>query len=78
MAAGLVQTILLRRGQSLMPALGGFRPTRPNVMFRTRSAKESAREEPADPGEAPTKLSTRVLPADHPYGPTASSGDRTP
>jgi MFS family permease len=74
MAAGLVQTVLLRRGQSLLPALGGFRPTRPNVMFRTRQGKQQS---PADPGEAPTKLSTRVLPSEYPYGPPTSGGDRT-
>jgi hypothetical protein len=78
MVAGLVQTVLLQRGQSLMPALGGFRPTRPNVMFRTRSRGGEA---PSDPGEAPTKLSTRVLPTErteYPYGPAASGGERTP
>jgi MFS family permease len=73
MVVGLAQTVLLRRGQSLLPVLGGFRPTRPNVMFRTRSADQ---QPPADPGEAPTKLSTRVLPPEYPHSPPASSSDR--
>jgi hypothetical protein len=77
LAVGAVQTALLSRGQSLVPAFGGFRPTRPNVMFRTRSGKG---EPPADPSEAPTKQSTRAMPTErteYPYSPPASSGDRT-
>ncbi|HVV19821.1 MAG TPA: MFS transporter [Pseudonocardiaceae bacterium] len=78
MAFGLVQTTLLRRGQSLVPALGGWRPTRPNVMFRTRKRQQSASD---DPSEAPTRFATRALPTEEterPYGPPASSGDRRP
>jgi MFS family permease len=74
MAAGTVQTALLRRGQSLMPALGGWRPTRPNVMFRTKGPRRAERP------DAPTKTATRAMPTERterPYGPPASSGDRT-
>lgn len=77
MALGLVQTALLRRGQSLMPALGGFRPTRPNVIFRTKARRQAAAQ---DPSEAPTKFATRAMPTERterPYGPPAASGDRT-
>lgn len=81
MALGAVQTMLLQRGQSMMPALGGWRPTLPNVMptgmFRARSQRP---RQAGDPADAPTKKSTRVLPTeetDRPYGPAASTGDRT-
>lgn len=59
---GLVQTVFLQRGRSLLPALGGgWRPTRPNVMFRTRSRPSG---EDVDPAEAPTKVRTRTLPTE--------------
>ena len=61
MTLGFTQTLLLRRGQSLLPALGAWRPTRPNVMFRTRSRD---RTPPAEPSEAPTKVATRALPTE--------------
>jgi MFS family permease len=59
LALGLAQTILTRNGQSLVPALGGFRPTRPNMIFRR----------PADPAsdEEPTHKATRALPTEQ-YG----------
>lgn len=72
-ALGLAQTVMLGRGGTLLPALGGWRPTIPNVMFRTRRAA-------TDPGEAPTKKATKVMPAEweqSPYGPPTSSADRT-
>ncbi|HEY3607582.1 MAG TPA: MFS transporter [Pseudonocardiaceae bacterium] len=59
LALGLAQTMLTRNGQSLVPALGGFRPTRPNMIFRR------AGEPPAD--EESTRKSTRALPTDQ-YG----------
>lgn len=74
---GTVQTALLRRGQTLIPGLGGFRPTRPNVMFRTRSR---GRDVPTDPGDAPTRTATKAMPTERterPYGPPAPSGERT-
>jgi Na+/melibiose symporter-like transporter len=74
LVVGAVQTALLGRGRSMASALGGWRPTRPNVTFRTRDHTE------ADPGEAQTKRATRVMPTEQPerpYGPPASSGDRT-
>ncbi|HEX5403434.1 MAG TPA: MFS transporter, partial [Pseudonocardiaceae bacterium] len=70
LAVGAVQTGLLLRGQSLVPALGGFRPTRPNVMFRTRN-------KPTDPGDAPTKQATRAMPTERTEYPYSPSGDRT-
>jgi len=59
LALGLAQTMLTRNGQSLVPALGGFRPTRPNMIFRR----------PADPAseEEPTHKATRALPTEQ-YG----------
>ncbi len=59
LALGLAQTMLTRNGQSLVPALGGFRPTRPNMIFRRGG------EPPAD--EESTRKSTRALPTDQ-YG----------
>jgi hypothetical protein len=73
MVLGLVQTVLLGRGRSMLPALVGWRPTRPNVMFRTRRAAE-------DPDEAPTKTSTRAMPTERtesPYRPPTPRADRT-
>ena len=61
MAFGLVQTAFLQRGRSILPALGSWRPTRPNVMFRTRP-RASAEE--VDPAEAPTKVRTRAMPTE--------------
>jgi MFS family permease len=61
MALGLVQTVFLRRGRSLLPALGGWRPTRPNVMFRTRPG---AKPDAGDESERPTKVTTRALPTE--------------
>jgi MFS family permease len=76
MAAGLVQTALLRHGRSLLPALGGWRPTRPNVMFRTRTRARAAED---DPAEAPTRFATRAMPTERtesPYGPAAPGAER--
>ncbi|HEX4701790.1 MAG TPA: MFS transporter [Pseudonocardiaceae bacterium] len=92
MALGLVQTTLSRRGQSLVPALGGFRATLPNVLQRTRGRRANEDDEP------PTRQATRAMPTertdypyddeyrdepydgqqtDYPYGPPAPSADRT-
>jgi MFS family permease len=59
LALGLAQTMLTRNGQSLVPALGGFRPTRPNMIFRR----------PADPApdDESTRKATRALPTEQ-YG----------
>jgi MFS family permease len=62
LALGLAQTMLTRNGQSLLPALGGFRPTRPNMIFRRPAdgaADESDRES--------TRKATRALPTEQ-YG----------
>ncbi|HYS35048.1 MAG TPA: hypothetical protein VEO01_05325, partial [Pseudonocardiaceae bacterium] len=62
LALGLAQTMLTRNGQSLVPALGGFRPTRPNMIFRRPAdgpADESDRES--------TRKATRALPTEQ-YG----------
>ncbi|HEX9336268.1 MAG TPA: MFS transporter, partial [Pseudonocardiaceae bacterium] len=65
LALGLAQTMLTRQGRSLLPALGsGWRPTRPNLMFRGRSH---------DPDE--TRVATKAMPTertdwtDRPYSP---------
>jgi hypothetical protein len=86
LVVGTVQTTLLRRGQTLIPGLGGFRPTRPNVMFRTRSRDRDVRADDrtdvhTDPADAPTRTATRAMPTERterPYGSPTPSGDRTP
>jgi predicted MFS family arabinose efflux permease len=59
LALGLAQTMLTRNGQSLMPALGGFRPTRPNMIFRRPT------DGPSD--DESTHKATRALPTEQ-YG----------
>lgn len=74
MAAGLAQTIQTGRGQSLVPALGGFRPTLPNVMFRTR-------RRPTTVDDEDTRVATRAMPTertDFPFGPETAAQDPTP
>jgi MFS family permease len=72
MALGLAQTMLTLRGRSLLPALGdGWRPTRPNMVFRGRSR---------DPDDGTTRVATKAMPTertDHPYGPPTQRPDYT-
>jgi MFS family permease len=65
LAVGLVQTVLTRRGQTLVPRLGGDRPLRP-AAFRPRGSA------PVDPGPAEpapagvrTHQVTKAMPTDH-------------
>lgn len=62
LALGLVQTILLRRGQTMLPALGGWRPTRPNIAFRGRRREQQ--RSAGEPSEAPTRSATKPLPTE--------------
>jgi MFS family permease len=74
MAIGTVQTALLRRGRTLVPGVN----LRGKVKFHTGGKAPEAR---VDPGDAPTKTATRVMPTERtesPYGPPASNGGRTP
>jgi hypothetical protein len=54
MAVGVAQTAVARGGRSLVPPLHGLRPTMPGLR----------RRRPADPGEAPTAMNTKVMPTD--------------